>query len=153
MIEIERKFLVGNEQWPRSEDRIEMRQGYMAQQGNLVCRVRQKDDQFYLSIKARIDNLSSYDYEYQIPEQDGQTMLDKLCNFNAVSKTRHLVTQGDLTWEIDEFHDANAGLVVAEIELPSAEHPFDKPDWLGEEVSDDKRYTNYALYCKPYSKW
>ena len=153
MIEIERKFLVKNDQWPRSEDRIVMRQGYMAQQGNLVCRVRQKDDQFYLSIKARIDDLSSYDYEYPIPEQDGQTMLDKLCDFTAVSKTRHLVLQGDLTWEIDEFHDASAGLVVAEIELPSADHPFDKPDWLGEEVSDDKRYTNYALYCKPHSKW
>ena len=153
MIEIERKFLVKNDQWPRSEDRIVMRQGYMAQQGNLVCRVRQKDDQFYLSIKARIDNLSSYDYEYPIPEQDGQTMLDKLCDFAAVSKTRHLVSQGDLTWEIDEFHDASAGLVVAEIELPSADHPFDKPDWLGEEVSDDKRYTNYALYCKPHSIW
>ena len=130
-----------------------MRQGYMAQQGDLVCRVRQKDDQFYLSIKARIDNLSSYDYEYPIPEQDGQTMLDKLCDFPAVSKTRHLVVQGDLTWEIDEFNDANAGLVVAEIELPSAKHPFDKPDWLAEEVSDDKRYTNYALYRKPHSKW
>ena len=153
MIEIERKFLVKNDQWPRSEDRIVMRQGYMAKQGNLVCRVRQKDDQFYLSIKARIDNLSSYDYEYPIPEQDGQTMLDKLCDFSAVLKTRHLVMQGDLTWEIDEFHDANAGLVVAEIELPSAEYTFDKPDWLAEEVSDDKRYTNYALYCKPHSKW
>ena len=153
MIEIERKFLVKNDQWPRSEDRIVMRQGYMAKQGNLVCRVRQKDDQFYLSIKARIDNLSSYDYEYPIPEQDGQTMLDKLCDFSAVLKTRHLIMQGDLTWEIDEFHDANAGLVVAEIELPSAEYPFDIPDWLAEEVSDDKRYTNYALYCKPHSKW
>ena len=153
MIEIERKFLVKDDQWPRSEDRIVMRQGYMARQGNLVCRVRQKDDQFYLSIKARIDNLSSYDYEYPIPEQDGQIMLDKLCDSSAVLKTRHLVMQGDLTWEIDEFHDENAGLVVAEIELPSAEHFFEKPDWLAEEVSDDKRYTNYALYCKPHSKW
>jgi len=153
MIEIERKFLVENDQWPRSEDRILMRQGYMAQQGNLVCRVRQKNDQFYLSIKARIDNLSSYDYEYPIPAQDGQTMLDKLCDHTAVSKTRYLVKQGDLTWEIDEFHDANAGLIVAEIELPSAEHPFDKPAWLGKEVSDDKRYTNYALYCKPHKSW
>ena len=153
MIEIERKFLVKQDQWPRSEDRVVMRQGYLAQQGNLVCRVRQKNQQFYLSIKARIDDLSSYDYEYPIPEEDGQTMLDKLCDHQAVTKTRHLIKQGKLVWEIDEFHDANDGLVVAEIELPSAEHSFDAPDWLAEEVSDDKRYTNYALYISPYSLW
>ena len=80
-------------------------------------------------------------------------MLNKLCDRASVSKTRHLIKQGDLVWEIDEFHDANDGLVVAEIELPSAEHPFETPDWLDEEISDDKRYTNYALYCKPHSKW
>ena len=153
MIEIERKFLVKKDCWPRSEDRIVMRQGYLAQQGELICRVRQKNEQFYLSIKARIDNLSSYDYEYPIPEEDGSTMLDKLCDHACVSKTRHLIRQGDLVWEIDEFHDANSGLVVAEIELPSADHPFERPDWLEEEVSDDKRYTNYALYCKPYNVW
>lgn len=153
MIEIERKFLVKKDQWPRSEDRIVMRQGYLARQGDLVCRVRQKNEQFYLSLKARIDNLSSYDYEYPIPGEDGQTMLDKLCDHQAVTKTRHLVKQGDLLWEIDEFHDANEGLVVAEIELPSAEHVFDTPGWLAEEVSDDKRYTNYALYLTPHSQW
>lgn len=153
MIEIERKFLVKLDQWPRSDDYILMRQGYLAQQGDLICRVRQKNEQFYLSIKARIDNLSSYDYEYPIPQQDGKTMLEKLCDSAAVSKTRHLVKQGDLMWEIDEFHGANDGLVVAEIELPSANHPFEIPEWLAEEVSDDKRYTNYALYCTPYNKW
>ena len=153
MIEIERKFLVQNTNWPRSENRIVMRQGYMAQQGKLVCRVRQKNEQFYLSVKAKIDNLSSYDYEYPIPAEDGETMLNKLCDHAAVSKTRHLIKQDNLTWEIDEFHDANEGLVVAEIELPSADHPFDMQEWLGDEVSDDKRYTNYALYCKPHSQW
>lgn len=153
MIEIERKFLVKLDLWPRSEERIVMRQGYLAQQGDLVCRVRQKNDQFYLSIKAAIDDLSSYDYEYPIPEADGETMLNKLCERTSVSKTRHLVKQGDLVWEIDEFHDANNGLIVAEIELPSADYQFDTPDWLGEEISNDKRYTNYALYCEPYNEW
>ena len=153
MIEIERKFLVKKNQWPRSENFIVMRQGYLAQQGNLVCRVRQKNAQFFLSVKARIDDLSSYDYEYPVPEADGQTMLDKLCEHAPVSKTRHLVKQADLLWEIDEFHDANDGLVVAEIELPSADHAFTKPDWLAEEVSGDGRYTNYALYCTPHSQW
>ncbi len=153
MIEIERKFLVKKDRWPRSEERIVMRQGYLAQHGGLICRVRQKNEQFFLSIKARIDNLSSYDYEYPIPEEDGNTMLDKLCDHACVSKTRHLIRQDDLMWEVDEFHEANNGLVVAEIELPAAEHPFERPDWIDEEVSDDKRYTNYALYCKPFSEW
>ena len=153
MIEIERKFLVHKDMWPKSEERIVMRQGYLAQQGELVCRVRQKDEQFFLSVKARIDDLASYDYEYPIPKEDGETMLDKLCDHAPVTKTRHLIRHGDLVWEIDEFHDANAGLVVAEIELPSADHPFDQPDWLDEEVSEDKRYTNYALYREPHSTW
>ncbi len=153
MIEIERKFLVDKTKWPRSEERIVMRQGYLAQQGDLVCRVRQKNDQFYLSVKASIDNLSSYDYEYPIPKEDGETMLNKLCDHAAVTKTRHLVKQDDLVWEIDEFHDANEGLIVAEIELPTAAHNFEKPEWLLEEVSNDKRYTNYALYCKPHQEW
>ena len=153
MIEIERKFLVHKDKWPTSDKRIVMRQGYLAREDKLVCRVRQKDDQFYLSIKAAIDDLSSYDYEYPIPTEDGETMLTKLCSKPPVAKTRHLVQHGDLLWEIDEFHDANAGLVVAEIELPSAEHQFDLPDWLAEEISDDKRYTNYALYGTPHNEW
>ena len=153
MIEIERKFLVHKDLWPRGEERIVIRQGYLAQQGDLVCRVRQKDEQFFLSVKARIDDLTSYDYEYLIPKEDGDTILTKLCDHAAVSKTRHLIKQGELVWEIDEFHDANTGLIVAEIELPSDDHPFDRPDWLGEEVSEDKRYTNYALYCQPYTLW
>lgn len=130
-----------------------MKQGYLAREGDLVCRVRQKNDQFYLSIKALIDDLSSYDYEYPIPEADGETMLDRLCDLAAVSKTRHLVRQGDLIWEIDEFHGANEGLVVAEVELPSADHTFDLPPWIADEVSDDRRYTNYALYHKPFCQW
>ncbi len=153
MIEIERKFLVDNAAWPRSDERVVMRQGYLAQRDNLVCRVRQKNEQFYLSIKASIDKLSSYDYEYPIPKEDGETMLNELCDHAAVTKTRHLIKQGDLVWEIDEFHGANDGLVVAEIELPSSDHQFEKPDWLLDEVSEDRRYTNYALYCDPYSLW
>jgi len=84
----------------------------MAREGNLVCRVRLKNDTYYLSIKARIDNMSSYDYEYTIPAEDGLTMLEKLCDKPPVVKTRHLIKRGDLMWEIDEFHGENAGLVA-----------------------------------------
>jgi len=153
MIEIERKFLVKNDAWPRSESTVEMSQGYMAREGNLVCRVRLKNSTYYLSIKARIDNMSSYDYEYAIPPEDGETMLEKLCDRPPVVKTRHLIEHGDLMWEIDEFSGANTGLVVAEIELPDSDASVVLPSWVGDEVTDDKRYTNYALYCKPYSLW
>ena len=153
MIEIERKFLVVPGAWPVGENRIMMRQGYLAQQDDTVCRVRQKNDTYYLSIKSRIDTASSYDYEYPIPADDGEVMLTKICTRAAVSKTRHEVTVAGLLWEIDEFHGENEGLVVAEVELGSTGEKFDRPDWLAQEVTDDGRYTNAALYYKPWKTW
>jgi len=130
-----------------------MRQGYLAQQGQLVCRVRQKDDQYYLSVKARIDDQSSYDYEYPIPSEDGATMLERLCAHSPISKTRYEIEVSGLVWEVDEFHGANDGLVVAEIELPAADYPFELPDWVADEVTGDHRYTNSALYLNPWTQW
>lgn len=153
MIEIERKFLVIPDRWPKGTKKIQMRQGYLADQNGLVCRVRQKDDDFYLSIKARIDSVSSYDYEYVIPAADALTMLDNICTRTAISKTRHLVEHRGLVWEIDEFHALNEGLVVAEIELPTADHPLDLPLWVGAEVTTDARYRNSSLYQDPWSAW
>ncbi len=153
MIEIERKFLVRKNTWPAPRRSIVMRQGYMAQQGNLVCRVRHKDSQYYLSIKARIDDQSSYDYEYPIPSVDGETMLGKLCSKPPIAKTRHEVACDGLVWEVDEFHDANQGLVVAEVELPRADYPLTVPEWVEHEVTGDKRYTNASLYHSPWSQW
>ena len=153
MIEIERKFLVVPGAWPVGQNKIIMRQAYLAQQDNTVCRVRQKNDTYYLSIKARIDNASSYDYEYPIPAVDGQVMLNAICTRTAVSKTRHEVTIAGKLWEIDEFHDENDGLVVAEIELSSADEVLEQPEWLAQEITEDRRYTNAALYHKPWKTW
>jgi len=153
MIEIERKFLVLPGAWPEGQNKIIMRQAYLAKQNNTVCRVRQKNDIYYLSIKTRIDNTSSYDYEYPIPVADGQVMLETICTRAAVSKTRHEVTIAGKLWEIDEFHAENEGLVVAEIELSGINEEFDRPDWLGQEVTADRRYTNAALYYKPWNSW
>jgi len=107
-----------------------MRQAYLAKQDNTVCRVRQKNDVYYLSIKTRIDNVSNYDYEYPIPAADGEVMLNTICTRPAVSKTRHEVIIAGKLWEIDEFHGENEGLVVAEIELAGAEEEFEQPEWL-----------------------
>lgn len=153
MIEIERKFLVVPDAWPGSEEKIAMRQGYLADQDGLVCRVRQKNEEFYLSLKARIDTLSSYDYEYLIPREDGVTMLDKICSARPVSKIRHIVPVNNLVWEIDVFGDLNQGLVVAEVELPSADHAFEKPAWISREITQDFRYRNSALYKNPWTQW
>ncbi len=153
MIEIERKFLVVPGAWPKGQNKIVMRQAYLAKQDNTVCRVRQKNDVYYLSIKTRIDSSSNYDYEYPIPAEDGQVMLNKICTLAAVSKTRHEVTVAGKLWEIDEFHGENEGLIVAEIELSGIDEVFEQPDWLAQEVTDDRRYTNAALYYKPWKSW
>lgn len=153
MIEIERKFLVVNGAWPEGQRKIVMRQGYLAKENNTVCRVRQKNDDYYLSIKTRIDNASSYDYEYPIPTADGIVMIDNICTRPAVSKTRHEIEVAGMLWEIDEFHGNNDGLVVAEIELTHADEEFERPVWLAEEVTHDRRYTNAALYHNPWQHW
>ena len=153
MIETERKFLLADQHWPTPERSICIRQGYLAQADHLVCRVRQKDQGFFLSIKSAIDEQSSYDFEYPIPAADGRIMLDELCTRPPVAKTRHLIKYDHLTWEVDEFHGLNQGLTVAEIELPSPEFVLNLPDWIGEEVTSDSRYRNAALYTCPYQSW
>lgn len=153
MIEIERKFLVVPDLWPQGQNKIRMRQGYLADQDGLVCRIRQKNNDYYLSLKAKIDATSSYDYEYRIPGEDGITMLEKICTKTPVAKLRHEVEFCGLVWEIDEFQSLNQGLVVAEIELPDVSHQLELPPWVTIEVTDDFRYRNSALYKMPWSQW
>ncbi len=153
MIEIERKFLVAADSWPAPQRTIRIRQGYLASRDNLVCRVRQKDLQFFLSVKARIDNRSNYDFEYEIPAADGELMLSTLCDRAPLSKRRHHVMHNDMLWEIDVFEGPNDGLIVAEIELPDADTPLELPNWAGQEVTEDLRYRNSNLYLDPWSTW
>ena len=150
MIEIERKFLVIPNRWPVGKRQIKITQGYLMRSDGSVLRVRQKDGVCFLSIKARIDEVSSFDFEYVIPVEDAGVKFEHMCRHGIVRKTRHVVKQGELAWEIDEFHDENHGLVVAEIELPAHDYPFEKPDWLSQEVTTDTRYHNASLAQAPY---
>lgn len=153
IIEIERKFLVDPADWQEQGDPLVIRQGFLATTDKLVCRVRQKGDKFYLSVKADIDGIRRHDFEYEIPALDGGIMLNQHCELPPVEKTRYHVKFGGMLWEVDVFSGLNEGLIVAEIELESEDQPFEKPPWAGEEVSEDPRYLNTNLYFKPYTRW
>lgn len=152
-LEIERKFLVANDDWRAQSARsVEMRQGYLAGEGGKASvRVRIEGERANLNIKAAVVGSTRAEYQYDIPLAEGRELI-KLC-VGTLEKTRHYVEQGDLTWEIDVFEGANAGLVVAEIELPAEDHPYGRPAWLGREVTMDRRYYNHALALHPYSTW
>ena len=152
--EIERKFLLSSDAW-RDEvvDSQRMVQGYVARGERSAVRVRIKGDRAELNIKHALDGIHRLEYEYEVPLDDAREMLDKVALRPLIDKTRHHVNRGGHLWEIDEFHGENAGLIVAEIELDEADESFERPEWLGEEVSDDLRYYNSNLSKLPYSQW
>ncbi|MBL6076581.1 CYTH domain-containing protein [Belnapia sp. T18] len=142
--EIERKFLVTSEAWRADAGQgTRLRQGYL-HTGTPVVRIRQAGELAFLTIKGP-GLLARAEYEYPIPPEDAEAMLASLCPPPIIDKTRHRLTQDGLTWEIDEFAGHLAGLVLAEIELVSADQAFTRPGWLGAEVTDDPRYQNAAL--------
>ena len=152
-IEIERKFLVNTiptQQVNRSKKVI---QGYMFFDNRKVVRVRSMDNDHFLTIKSNSKGLSRLEFEYQIPKEDAMDMFKHLCGTNIIEKTRHYIESPNHTWEIDEFHGRNEGLIVAEIELESEDEQFDIPEWVGDEVSDDPRYYNMNLMANPYQNW
>jgi adenylate cyclase len=159
-IEIERKFTVKNNRWREHVEHVEhIEQGYLAdafaiQSGATKCsvRVRIAGDQAWINIKSAETGISRQEYEYAIPAADARLMLDNLGS-GAISKKRHHVRVDGVLFEVDEFLGTNAGLVVAEVELPSLDATHPVPDWLGDEVSDDGRYYNINLVKHPYSTW
>jgi adenylate cyclase len=155
--EIERKFLVTGGEWRHGSRGTRIRQGYLAVDDDrrMAIRVRIKGDKAYLNIKAvRGDDLAVRDeYEYGIPVEDANAMLDALCVRPPIDKVRHEVLHEGMLWEVDVFEGANAGLVVAEIELEDRDQPFARPAWLGEEVTDDPRFLNQSLSAHPYRDW
>lgn len=153
IIEIERKFLVNEDIWKEQGERLVIKQGFLATTDTLVCRVRQKGDDFYLSVKANISGFTRHDFEYLIPEIDGRIMLEQHCLLAPVEKIRHFVEYADMVWEVDVFTAKNQGLIVAEIELKSEDQAFERPPWLGQEVTADVKYFNNNLYRHPYSDW
>ena len=149
--EIERKFLVKDSWQPQSAG-IKIAQGYLSTVPERTVRVRIKGDKGYLTIKGKNVGVSRAEYEYEIPRQDAEEML-QLAEQPILVKTRYLEQQGSFTWEVDVFAGENQGLVVAEIELPAEDAEFSRPAWLGQEVSGDVRYYNANLIKKPFSLW
>lgn len=153
-IEIERKFLLSNDGWRAQADGgCEYRQGYLQGDGTVAVRVRVAADQAWLTIKGGGEGIARQEFEYGIPLADAHAMLSRLCRQPPIEKRRYRVPAGAHVWEIDVFHGANAGLVLAEIELSGVDEPFERPDWLGDEVSDDPRYYNAYLNRHPYGEW
>jgi len=153
-IEIERKFLLVNNNWRelvKYSHRI--RQGYMGEISKASVRIRVQGDIANINIKSATLTMRRMEYEYEIPLHEAEEMLDQLCNQPQVDKTRYIVEQGKHKWEIDEFYGDNQGLVVAEIELSDEMETFDKPEWLGKEVTQDPRYYNVNLIKQPYKNW
>lgn len=152
--EIERKFLTRSEAWrAQVASSQRMSQGYLQRGEDTAIRVRIAGERAWLNIKKNIDGVHRLEYEYAIPLDDAHELLEQVAQRPIIDKTRHLVHIGPHTWEIDEFHADNAGLVVAEIELDHADEAFDRPDWLGTEVSTDRRYFNSSLSERPYNTW
>ncbi len=152
-IEIERKFLVKDNSWKEGATGKVYRQGYLSREKGSTVRVRRVEEKAFLTVKGAGDGLSRPEYEYEIPVTDGQELLDTLCQQPLIEKIRYLVHHGGMVWEVDEFLGENSGLVVAEIELTSPEQSFEKPPWLGVEVTGDPRYYNSSLCVSPYSSW
>lgn len=152
-IEIERKFLVTSDAWRQGARTEEIKQGYLASGSRCVVRVRTKGSKGFLTIKSSARGMSRAEFEYEVPLADAVAMLQGLSAKAPIEKTRHVVIYAGKTWEVDEFHGVNAGLVVAEIELGSETETFAKPSWLGQEVTEDIRYANASLAECPYSEW
>ncbi|ODT57244.1 MAG: adenylate cyclase [Paludibacter sp. 47-17] len=154
-LEIERKFLVRSDAYkPEAFRQSEIRQGYIASGNGRTVRVRIKNDKGFLTIKgpSADGGLSRYEWEHEIPLHEARELM-LLCEPGIVHKTRYEVRAGELIFEIDEFYGDNEGLVIAEIELPSADTPFTTPAWLGTEVTGNRKYYNAQLRKNPYKSW
>ena len=151
--EIERKFLVKGEAWRGQAPGVLYRQGYLCGAKERTVRVRVAGEKAFLTIKGLTVGAARAEYEYEIPVSDGQAMLDDLAEKPLIEKIRYKIPYEGLTWEVDEFLGDNAGLIVAEVELDSEDQTFVKPDWIGEEVSDDPRYFNSNLVRHPFRQW
>ncbi len=152
MIEIERKFLVINNKY-KSGKPHRILQGYICSENDRVVRIRIKDNKAYLTIKNATIGFARNEYEYEIPLTDAEAMLRNTCQQPIIEKTRYILEHNGHTWEVDEFHGDNDGLVVAEIELENKDDVFDYPDFIGEEVTGNAHYYNACLFKKPYKMW
>lgn len=151
--EIERKFLVTATTYRDLAKGTHYKQGYLNSQKERVVRVRTIDETGFMTVKGLTKGATRLEYEYEIPAKDADELLELLCEQPIIDKHRFKVPMDGFVWEIDEFHGENEGLTVAEIELASEDQTFNKPDWIGEEVTGDPRFYNSNLIANPYTKW
>lgn len=150
--EIERKFLIKNEDWRKNAKGSYLKQGYLSSETNRTVRVRIKGDKGFLTIKTATIGISRFEYEYEIPLNDAKELLD-LCPRPIIEKTRYEVPYENNLWEVDVFEGENKGLIFAEVELANEDQKVSIPDWIGEEITDNPAYRNSNLAKRPFSKW
>jgi len=152
--ETERKFLVDHEKWRKLKKPagVHYRQGYLADGKKLTLRIRIAGTQGFITIKGESTGISRSEFEYKIPVKDAIELLARFA-LSELEKTRYRITYGGKLWEIDEFVNENEGLIMAEIELEREDEAFEKPGWIGDEVSDDMRYYNSYLAKHPFKSW
>ncbi len=154
-LEIERKFLVKDARYKElAYHASRIAQGYICSERGRTVRIRIRDEKGYLTIKGPSDGkgMSRYEWEKEIPLEEAKELM-KICEPGMIDKTRYLVRSGNHVFEVDEFYGENEGLVIAEVELASEEECYEKPDFIGEEVTGDVRYYNSFLMQNPYARW
>lgn len=153
-LEIERKFLVKGDFMSEVTSSSRIVQGYLASSNSASVRIRIYGEKGYMTVKGRVSEsgMSRFEWEKEISVDDALSLL-MLCGGGVIDKVRHIVSYAGHTFEVDVFNGANEGLVLAEIELSSEDECFEKPDWLGQEVTGDMRYHNSMLLRHPYTKW
>ncbi|MES2016200.1 MAG: CYTH domain-containing protein [Pseudomonadota bacterium] len=152
-VEIERKFLLAGDAWRQLGVPVLLRQGYLSSNPERTVRVRIEGEQATITIKGKSVGATRGEWEYPIPLADASELLARLCEQPLIEKYRRRIAFAGKVWEVDEFLGANQGLMFAEVELDSEEQQFDKPDWIGAEVTHDARYFNSNLIRHPYSNW
>jgi len=152
--EIERKFLLKNSSWKElAGEGTQYTQGYLVGSKHASVRVRIQGKRAFLNIKSATIDITRQEFEYEIPLDEATEMLETLCEKPLIDKVRYLIKNENHVWEIDVFSGDSDGLIVAEIELKDKDENFIKPDWLGDEVSDDERYYNVCLVKHPFKDW
>lgn len=153
-VEIERKYLVNKSLWDKTskDNRHFVKQGYILNKPGKTIRVRLTDNKGFITIKGISTGVARPEFEYEIPEEDSKELLENFCN-SIVSKIRNNIIYKDKLWEVDEFLDDNAGLIIAEIELSDEKELFDLPEWVEKEVTGEEKYYNSNLSVHPFKEW
>ncbi len=152
-IETEKKFLVTSDEWRGLSKGVKYRQGYLSIEPGRTVRVRLEGENGKLNIKGEKRKSSGDEFEYDIPVDEAIYLIEHICIKPIIEKIRYKINHKGNLWEVDEFFGENAGLILAEIELKSADQKFDKPGWIGKDVTDDSKYKNASLVKNPFTKW